>query len=147
MAAMAAMAAMFALAGCTVPKATAPRGLADTAWALRSIQSMGAGTGTAPIDEPSRFTIRFGPDGRATMKLDCNRGTATWQSTPAADGQTGALRFGPIAGTRALCPPPQLDERVIRDLASVAGYRFADGRLYLTLRADGGIYEWQPWRE
>lgn len=142
-----ALAMVFTMAGCALPQATAPGSLADTSWSLRSIQSMDDRQGTTRIDDPSRVTIRFGADGRAAMKLDCNRGTATWEAAPAADGKTGALRFGPIAGTRALCPPPHIDERVIRDLANVAGYRFADGKLYLSLKADGGIYEWQPHRE
>lgn len=143
----ASLAVLCSMAACALPQAAAPRGLADTGWALRAIQSMDDRQGTIRIDDPSRVTIRFGADGRASMRLDCNRGTATWEATPAADGQTGTLRFGPIAGTRALCPPPQLDERVIRDLAHVAGYRFADGKLYLSLKADGGLYEWQPHRE
>ncbi len=142
-----ALAMLGVMSGCAQPKTTAPRSLAETTWALVAIQSMDDRQGTTRVDDPSRFTLRFGADGRVSMKLDCNRGTATWQATPAADGQTGSLSFGPIAGTRALCPPPHLDERVIRDLTHASGYRFADGKLFISLKADGGIYEWRPWRE
>lgn len=144
---VAALTVLAIVSGCALPTATAPPSLADTTWALVSIRSVDDRQGTTRLDDPARFTLRFGADGRAAMKLDCNRGMATWQATPAADGRSGSLGFGPIAGTRAMCPPPHLDERVIRDLANVSGYRFADGRLFLTLKADGGIYEWRPWRE
>jgi para-nitrobenzyl esterase len=33
---------------------------------------------------------------------------------------------------------------VARDLGYVRSYRLKNGRLYLSLMADGGIYEWRP---
>lgn len=121
--------------------------LAGTAWRLHAIQSMDDAQGTTHIADPSRFSVRLGTDGRATLQLDCNRGVGTWEAAPAGDGATGQLTFGPIAATRALCPPPHLDERIARDLAYVRGYRLLDGKLFMSLMADGGIYEWRPWRE
>lgn len=109
-----------------------------------SIQSMDDRQGTLRIADPAAFTLQFEADGRATMRLDCNRGTARWQVTPAADGTSGQLEFGPAAGTRARCRPPQLDERIFRGLAWVRSYLLKDGKLYLSLMADGGIYEWRP---
>lgn len=100
--------------------------------------------GATRIPDPARFTLRFGSDGRASLRLDCNRGAGNWKSIPAADGLSGQLQLGPIATTRALCPPPHLDDRIARDLAYVRGYLLRDGKLYLTLMADGGIYEWLP---
>ena len=35
--------------------------------------------------------------------------------------------------------PPRLDERIMRDLAHVRSCLFKDGRLHLSLMADGGI--------
>lgn len=118
--------------------------LVGTAWQLNAIQSMDDAQGTTRVAEPDRFTLEFGRDGRAVLRLDCNRGTARWQATPAADGNSGRIEFGPIAGTRALCPPPHLDERIVRDLGYVRGYLLRDGTLHLSLMADGGIYEWRP---
>lgn len=118
--------------------------LAGTAWQLLTIQSMDDAQGTTKIDHPEHFTLDFGADGQATMRLDCNRGLGRYEATPASDGVSGAIQFGPIAATRALCPPPHLDERVARDLGHVRGYLLKGGKLYLTLMADGGIYEWQP---
>jgi len=135
-----------AMAGCAVqPMQSAS--LAGTSWALHAIQSMDDAQGTTRISDPQRFTLRLGDDGRATLRLDCNRGTGTWQATPSADGASGQLQFGPIAATRALCPPPHLDERVARDLAYVRSYLLKDGKLFLSLMADGGIYEWHPARD
>ena len=121
-------------------------GLAGTAWQLHSIQSMDDKQGTTRIAEPQRFTMRLGADGRASLQLDCNRGTGTWEAKPGGP-DSGTFAFGPIAATRALCAPPHLDERVARDLGFVRGYRLKDGNLYLSLMADGGIYEWRPWWE
>ena len=130
--------AALALEGCATPKAPTPLGLADTSWSLRAIQSMDDSQGTTRIADAARFRLRFGADGRVALKLDCNRGTANWQASPSADGQTGSLRLGPIAGTRARCAPPHLDERVVRDLGYVAGYRFDGGRRVPRAARPGG---------
>jgi heat shock protein HslJ len=118
--------------------------LAGSEWELVAIQSMDDAQGTLRVADPAAFTLQLGADGRAALKLDCNRGTASWKATPAADGGSGQITFGPVAGTRALCPPPHLDERIVRDLGYVRGYLLRDGNLYLSLMADGGIYEWVP---
>lgn len=117
--------------------------LAGTQWELVAIQSMNDTQGTTRIDSPEHFTVSFGADGRASFRFDCNRGTGSWKSAPSGDGTTGKLLFGPMATTRAMCPPPHLDERVVRDLAYVRSYMRKDGKLYMSLMADGGIYEWR----
>lgn len=134
-----------ALAGCKAltPASTDP--LTGTQWELVAIQSMDDAQGTTRIHQPEHFTLRFEADGQLVLRLDCNRGSGRWSHTPAAAGSlSGSLQLGPVASTRALCPPPQLDTRVARDLGFVRGYRLQDGRLYLSLMADGGIYEWRP---
>jgi heat shock protein HslJ len=85
--------------------------LAGTEWQLHAIQSMDDAQGTTKIADPSRFTVHFGVDGRASFQLDCNRGMGDWKVESAGD-ESGKLTFGPIAATRALCPPPNIDERV-----------------------------------
>ena len=116
--------------------------LAGTSWQLVAIQSMDDAQGTTRVANPARFTLRFGVDGRAILRLDCNRGSGSYEARAAGDGSSGSLTFGAIATTRALCPPPHLDERVARDLGYVRSYLLKDGRLFLSLMADGGIYEW-----
>jgi heat shock protein HslJ len=139
---LATVAAAFAVSGAC----SAGQELAGTSWQLLAIQSMDDAQGTAKVNEPSHFTLEFGRDGRAALRLDCNRGMGDYQFAPAGDGSSGALTFGPIAATRALCPPPHLDERIARDMAQVRSYLLKDGKLYLSLLADGGIYEWAPLR-
>lgn len=132
------------LLGCSAMKEPAlPFALGSTSWQLLAIQSMDDSLGTTKISDPKQYTLRFEAEGRAVLKLDCNRGMGSWQHQPAA-ADNGSLTFGPIAATRALCPAPHLDERIVRDLAYVRAYLFKDGRLYLTLMADGGIYAWEP---
>jgi heat shock protein HslJ len=118
--------------------------LAGTSWQLHAIQSMDDAQGTTKVAEPGHFTLEFARDGRAALRLDCNRGNGTYKVEPAADGSSGSLTFGPVATTRAMCPPTHLDQRLARDLAYVRSYLLKDGKLYLSLMADGGIYEWAP---
>ncbi len=133
------------LAACATPVgAPVSASLGGTAWQLVAIQSMDDAQGTTRVAEPARFTLRFGVDGRASLRLDCNRGSGSYAVKPAGDGSSGSLNFGPIAATRALCPPPHLDERIARDLGHVRSYLLKDGKLFLSLMADGGIYEWAP---
>ena len=134
-----------ALAGCAAWTPAPADPLTGTQWELVAIQSMDDAQGTTRIHQPERFTLHFGADGQLALRLDCNRGSGRWSHTPAAAGSlSGSLQIGPVASTRALCPPPQLDTRVARDLGFVRSYRLQDGRLYLSLMADGGIYEWRP---
>lgn len=102
--------------------------------------------GRKPVQptDPALYTLVFGEDGRASFRLDCNRAMGSWQSASDASGSAGSLRFGPLAGTRAMCPQPSLDERVLRDMAFVRSYLVKAGRLHLSLTADGGIYTWEP---
>jgi para-nitrobenzyl esterase len=45
--------------------------------------------------------------------------------------------------TKIACPPSALNERFVRDLAYVRSYVFRDGKLYISLLADGGIYAFE----
>ncbi len=101
---------------------------------------------TRPSD-PSRYTLRFDADGTVQLRLDCNRARGTWSARPAADSGSGSLRFGPLATTRALCPAPSLGERLGTEVSYVRSYLLKDGRLHLSLLADGGILVWQPLKE
>lgn len=116
--------------------------LAGTSWQLLEIQSLDDAQGTTPIPDPSRFTLHLEADGTARLRLDCNRATGKWTAEPSADSSNGSLRFGPLVTTRALCSPPQLDQMVLSQLSFVRGYRLKDGRLNLSLLADGGILVW-----
>ncbi len=124
--------------------ARAPGGpLADTDWYLFGIQSMDDAVGTVRPEDPFLYTMRLNADGTVNMRLNCNRANGTWTIEPSADPTNGRFEFGPLAMTRALCPPPSLDERVAAQAEYVRGYMLKDERLYLSLMADGGILVWE----
>jgi len=111
-----------------------PARLEGTGWQLVAFRG-GDGTLLRP-DDPSRYTLRFEADGVFTARIDCNRARGGWKS-PAP----GRLEFGPMAATRAECPPASLHDQIVRQLPFVRSYLVKDGRLYLSLAADGGTYE------
>ncbi|MEP7282987.1 MAG: META domain-containing protein [Rubrivivax sp.] len=127
-----------------VPTAAAPRALAGTQWELVSVHSMSDNQRTTRVADPSRYTMQFGADGSVAFRLDCNRARGAWRASPDDSGHAGRIEFGPLAGTRALCAPGAIDDRVRRDLADVRSYRFDNGQLHLSLMADGGVYRWRP---
>lgn len=125
--------------------ATASQPLAGTTWQLVAIQSMDDAQGRTVVPQPEHFMLSFATDGSVALRLDCNRGAGRYQAEAASAGTpSGHLTFEGIAVTRALCLPPGLDARVTRDLAYVRSYLFQDGKLFLSLMADGGILEWAP---
>ena len=124
-----------------------PASLAGTQWRLVQFQSMDDSIGEIKPDNPSLYTMSLNGDGTVQMQLNCNRAMGTWSADPATDGASGSFRFGTMATTKALCPPPSMDERVARDTQWVRGYLLRDGNLHLSLMADGGIYSWEPFLE
>jgi para-nitrobenzyl esterase len=111
--------------------------LVGTSWKLTKI-SYGDNTTYKP-DDPTKYTLTFLTEGRVAVRIDCNRGRGTWKSL-----EPGRLEFGPMATTRAMCPPDSLYDLVVRDLPNVRSYLFRDGHLFLSLLANGGTYEFEP---
>lgn len=129
------------LAGCGAGSAGEP--LTGTTWQLVSIESMAPDEQpSTTIDDPAKYTVSFGADGQAAFRVDCNRGSGTWQAQAAAD-DSGSLTFGPVALTRMFCPQPSADTQVSAALGRVRSYLIADGRLHLSLEADSGVMHWQ----
>ena len=132
------------LAGCestpTAPAAGAaaasPGSLEGSSWRLVQIV-YSDGTLRAAI-ERSRYTIGFGTGGVLNVRFDCNRGRGSWASSGA-----GNLEFGPLALTRALCPVGSLHDELVRQWPYVRSYVLKDGRLFLSLMADGGTIEFE----
>jgi len=118
--------------------------LGGTSWRLVEFQSMDDATGTIRPDNPSLCTMRLNSDGSVTMRLKCNRASGTWSAESSGNDASGRFKFGPVAGTRALCPPPSLDESIMMQAKFIRSYLLKDGMLYLSLMADGGIYAWEP---
>ena len=103
--------------------------LGGTSWRLVKFQ--GSDDTTLTPDDKAKYTIEFGADGNVSARIDCNRGRGTWTSSG-----PNQLRFGPLALTRAMCPPGSLNDRIAKDLGYVRLVRdegrpplsFIDGR-------------------
>lgn len=133
------LAILLLLEGCSAtPSAMEPgKGLAGTSWRL--VKFVGGDDTTRVPDDPGKYTLQFNADGDVVARIDCNRGRATWKSD--APGQ---LELGPLAMTRAMCPPGSLHDQWVKQWPYVRSYIMRDGRLFLSLMADGGIYEFEP---
>lgn len=118
--------------------------LAGTRWRLVEFQSMDDATGVLKPDDPALYTMQLNADGTVNMAVNCNRATGSWKATPGADGVSGQFEFGPLAATRALCAPPSMDELVTGQAEFVRSFLIQDGKLYLSLWADGGVFVWEP---
>ncbi|UZJ42555.1 META domain-containing protein [Prosthecochloris sp. SCSIO W1101] len=118
--------------------------LAETQWRLVEFQSMDDETGTQRPSDPSLYTMELKGDSTVHMRLNCNYANGTWTSEASSDPSNGSFEFGPLAMTNALCPPPSMDEQIASHAQYVRSYLLKEGKLYLSLMADGGIYVWEP---
>lgn len=117
--------------------AAAPSELAGSTWRLVQLQSS---NDSVYAPEPKAvYTVEFGTDGRVSVVGGCNRGSGTYTVTPPS-----GLTFGPLATTRAMCPPGSMSARFLRDFQYMRSYVMVGGRLHISLMADGGIYEFAP---
>ena len=116
---------------------SAAAALGGTSWQLVRFQG-GDGAVLTP-DDRSKYTLAFSADGVVTARIDCNRGRGGWKSAGPSQ-----IEFGPMAITRAMCPPGSLHDQIVKQLPHVRSYVLKDGRLFLSLMADGGIYEFEP---
>lgn len=127
--------------GCAqAPQQGVPAGLAGVIWQLVKFQG-GDGKVLTPAGE--KYTLEFGADGRVRARIACNRGMGSFKT----DGNS-QIEFGPMAVTRAMCPPGAMDmhDQVLKQLSNIRSYVIKDGRLFLSLMADAGIYEFEPER-
>ena len=114
-----------------IPTSTAlPPDVLEVTWQLESIVTP---VETVKPDRPELYTVRFERTGRMSVRADCNRGSGSFTVT------TGRrLTFGPIALTRAACPPGSLSDRFVRDVGRVSSYVVRDGALFLEMPVDSG---------
>jgi len=91
----------------TTPRNTAAN-LGGASWQL--VKFEGSDDKTLTPKNGANYTIAFEGDGHIGLRIDCNRGHGTWKSTG-----PNQLEFGPLALTRAMCPPSPLNDRIARD--------------------------------
>jgi para-nitrobenzyl esterase len=118
------------------PTRNASTDLGGTSWQL--VRFQGSDDKTLIPDDRSKYTIAFNSDGSLTVRIDCNRGRGTWKSVGPSQ-----LQFGPLALTRAMCPPGSLHDHIVKQWEYIRSYVIRNGHLYLSLIADGGIYEFE----
>jgi hypothetical protein len=119
---------------------TTPKNLAGTRWRLVEIQSMDDKQGTTRA-EPGKYAIAFDSEGgQVALQLDCQKARAEYSDKRSPDNRGGSMNISTVTVT---CPAPSLASRIARDMGFVRSYRFQDGRLYMDLMADGGIYVWE----
>ncbi len=114
-----------------------PGSLQGSEWQLVRFQG-GDGKVLTP-DDRTKYTISFGREGRLAVRFDCNRGAGTWKSAGPSQ-----IEFGPMAMTRAMCPPGSLHDQLVKQWPFIRSYVMRNGHLFLSLMADGGTFEFEP---
>ena len=112
-------------------------GLSGTSWQLVKFQGSDGMTLTA--DDAAKYTIEFAAGGRLIAQIDCNRGSGIWKSSGSNE-----LQFGPLALTRAKCSAGSLHDQIVKQWGLIRSYVIHERHLFLSLMADGGIYEFEP---
>ena len=111
--------------------------LQDTSWQL--VKFGGGDNKILTPHGPATYTVAFQSDGAVSVRIDCNRGHGARKSSG-----PNQLEFGPLALTRAMCPPSPLNDRLPKDWQNLRSYVLKNGHLFLSLMADAGIYEFEP---
>jgi para-nitrobenzyl esterase len=102
-----------------------PAELRNTSWRWVDVTSHGD---SFAVDQPDRYNLTFVDSDRITLRADCNRGAG-----PVAIPSPGAITVGPLATTRAKCPPGSLSERFLRDVSRAVRFAILGGELHLEL--------------
>ena len=84
------------------------------------------------VDQPDRYTLEIQAGGKALVRADCNRGSASYK----LDGRGLAIKLGAL--TRAACPAGSLADRYLKALEAVVGQRTKGENLFLDLPAEAG---------
>ena len=111
--------------------------LAGTSWKL--VRFQGGDDSVLAPDDPAKYTLEFEEEGRLSARVDCNRGSSTWKSD-----EPNHLELGPLALTMMACPTSPFADRLVKDWSYVRSYMRKDGRLFVSVMADGGVYELEP---
>ncbi len=118
------------LAACsdnTSGPSTIPSGL----WKLGTLQR--ADWSVVTIEDPEKFTAEFGSDGQVSVRADCNRCGASYESAG------GTLSLGLMACTLAYCASAPLDTEYASVLQGAQSYD--DSGDALTIRGPGGTLQ------
>jgi heat shock protein HslJ len=81
---------------------------------------------------PENYTLKLLPDGKVSIRADCNVGGGTYR----LDDSRISIEI--THTTMAACPPESLEQKYIRDLNAAAIYFFKGDVLYIDLKYDTG---------
>lgn len=85
------------------------------------------------VDDPAKYTLEFGEDGRVRVVADCNTLAGTYQAT------NGQLKLELNATTLAVCGEASLAGKFVQELDAVATYVMPDAAsLVLNMKYDTG---------
>lgn len=135
--ALASVAVVSAVAFAGAQRSNSGNALSGTSWQLVKFQ--GPDERTFAPDDKSKYTIKFGSNGRVEARVDCNRASSTWRAN--ANGQ---LQFGSWSRTSAKCGSGSLHDQIVTEGAAVTKFAIKDGHLFLSGMAEGGYYELEP---
>ena len=112
--------------------------LTGTSWRLVAFK--GSDDTVLKPKDRNKYTVVFGDGGRLSAVVDCNQGHGTWDSDA-----PGHLTFGALGLTRMMCPEEgaKLDSNLETQWENVTSYVLKGGRLLLSLKTDGGTYEFE----
>ena len=116
-------------------RSSANNPLSGTSWQLVKFQ--GPDERTFTPDDKSKYTIKFGSDGRVVARVDCNRASSTWRVSA-----NDELKFGSWSRTSAKCGAGSLHDQIVNEGGAVRKFAIKDGHLFLS--ASGGYYELEP---
>jgi heat shock protein HslJ len=125
------------LTSAVAQKSTIGNPLSGTSWQLVKFQ--GPDERTVTVEDKSKYTIKFGSDGRVVARVDCNRASSTWRVTA-----KGELKFGSWSRTTAKCGPGSLHDEIVTEGGDVQSFTIKDGHLFLSGMQGGGYYELEP---
>ena len=95
------------------------------------------GKQTTP-DDANKYLLKFLPEGRVSIKADCNQVGGTYT---VKDNQL-TITTGP--STLVACPPGSSDQEYLRQLGLVSSYFIKDGNLVLEFKLDSGSMTFAP---
>ena len=119
-------------------------GLPGSSWQAVAFRSNDDSQPVVRPADPARYALDLNADGSFSLRLDCNRGNGSWTASQGGRATSGQISFGVMATTRAMCPEPAIGDRLERDWPMIRGYLVRDNRLYLSLMADAGTWEFAP---
>jgi heat shock protein HslJ len=104
--------------------------LTDILWRWQQMVYPNDGKKAPP--DPGNYTLKLLPDGKVSIRADCNLGGGVYT----LKGSEITIEIAYIA--MAACPPESLEQDYIHDLNATARYRIEGDFLYLDLKNDVG---------